>query len=49
MEARYERRLLKLQHDRQAVKLLVVAELGYRPLSPTRAEQAPLSDRAKAA
>ena len=41
--------LLKLQRDRQAVKLLVVAKLGFGPLSPTRAEQAPLSDRAKAA
>ena len=49
MEARNERGLLMLQRDRQAVKLLVVAELGYGPLSPTRAEQAPLSDRAKSA
>ncbi len=35
MEARDERRLLKLQRDLQAVKLLIVDELGYVPLSPT--------------
>ena len=49
MEERSERRLLKLQRDRQAEKLLVVAELGYVPLTPIGAEQALLSDRAKAA
>ena len=49
MEERSERRLLKLQRDRQAMKLLVVAELGFGPLSPTQAEQAPLSGLAKAA
>ncbi len=38
MEARDERRLLKLQRDLQAVKLLVIDELGYVPLSPTGAE-----------
>ena len=38
MEARDERRLLKLQRDLQAVRLLVVDELGYVPLSPTGAE-----------
>jgi len=38
MEARDERRLLKLQRDLQAAKLLVVDELGYVPLSPTGAE-----------
>ena len=38
MEARDERRLLKLQRELQAVKLLVVDELGYVPLSPTGAE-----------
>ena len=38
MEARDERRLLKLQRDLQAVKLLIVDELGYVPLSPTSAE-----------
>lgn len=38
MEARDEKRLLKLQRDLQAVKLLVVDELGYVPLSPTGAE-----------
>jgi DNA replication protein DnaC len=35
MEARDERRLLKLQRDLQAVKLLIVDEPGYVPLSPT--------------
>ena len=35
MEARDERRLLKLQRDLQAVKLLIVDELGYVPLSAT--------------
>jgi len=38
MEARDERRLLKLQRDLQAAKLLIVDELGYVPLSPTGAE-----------
>ena len=38
MEARDERPLLKLQRDLQAVKLLIVDELGYVPLSPTGAE-----------
>jgi len=38
MEARDERRLLKLQRDLQSVKLLIVDELGYVPLSPTGAE-----------
>jgi len=38
MEARDERRLLKLQRDLQAVKLLIVDELGYVPLSPSGAE-----------
>ena len=35
---RDERRLLKLQRDLAAVKLLIVDELGYVPLSPTGAE-----------
>ena len=38
MEARDERRLLKLQRDLQAVNLLIVDELGYVPLSLTGAE-----------
>ena len=38
MEARDERRLLKLQRDFAAVKLLIIDELGYVPLSPTGAE-----------
>lgn len=38
MEARDERRLLKLQRDLAAVKLLIIDELGYVPLSPTGAE-----------
>ena len=38
MEARDEKRLLKLQRELQAVKLLIVDELGYVPLSPTGAE-----------
>ena len=38
MEARDDRRLLKLQRDLQAVKLLIVDELGYVPLSATGAE-----------
>jgi DNA replication protein DnaC len=38
MEVRDERRLLKQQRELQAVKLLIVDELGYVPLSPTGAE-----------
>ena len=38
MEARDDRRLLKLQRELQTVKLLIVDELGYVPLSPTGAE-----------
>jgi len=38
MEARDERRLLKLQRDLQQMKLLIIDELGYVPLSPTGAE-----------
>ena len=38
MEARDERRLLKLQRDLAAVKLLIIDELGYVPLSSTGAE-----------
>jgi DNA replication protein DnaC len=38
MEACDEKRLLKLQRELQAVKLLIVDELGYVPLSPTGAE-----------
>lgn len=38
MEARDERRLLKLQRDLASVKLLIVDELGYVPLSPTGSE-----------
>ncbi len=38
MEARDERRLLKLQRELRAVKLLIIDELGYVPLSPTGAE-----------
>ena len=38
MEARDERRLLKTQRELQAVKLLIIDELGYVPLSPTGAE-----------
>ena len=37
-EARDERRLLKLQSQLQAVKLLIIDELGYVPLSRTGAE-----------
>ena len=36
-EARDERRLLRLQRELGAVKLLIVDELGYVPLSPTGA------------
>ena len=38
MEARDERRLLKLQAQLASVKLLIVDELGYVPLSQTGAE-----------
>jgi DNA replication protein DnaC len=38
MEARDERRLLRLQAQLAAVKLLVIDELGYGPLSQTGAE-----------
>src|ERR1700731_4770779 len=38
MEARDERRLLKLQAQLAAVKLLIVDELGYVPLSQTGAK-----------
>ncbi len=38
MEARDEKRLLKLQAQLAAVKLLIVDELGYVPLSQTGAE-----------
>ncbi|MGB8365646.1 MAG: IS21-like element helper ATPase IstB [Rhizomicrobium sp.] len=38
MEASDERRLLKLQRDLAAVKLLIIDELGYVPLSTTGAE-----------
>src|ERR1700719_1586019 len=37
-EARDEKRLLLLQHQLAGYKLLIVAELGYVPLSPTGAE-----------
>ena len=38
LEARDERRLLKLQRDLASVRLLIIDELGYVPLSPTGAE-----------
>ena len=38
MEARDEKRILRLQRELQTVKLLIVDELGYVPLSPTGAE-----------
>ena len=38
MEARDERRLLKLQRDLAAVKLLIIDKLGYVPLSTTGTE-----------
>ena len=38
LEARDEKRLLKLQAQLAACKLLIVDELGYVPLSPTGAE-----------
>lgn len=37
MEARDEKRLLKMKRDLAAVKLLIVDELGYVPLLPTGA------------
>jgi DNA replication protein DnaC len=39
MEARDERRLLKLQRDLAGAKLLIIDELGYVPLSTTGAER----------
>jgi IstB-like ATP binding protein len=41
MEARDEKRLLKLQAQMQTVKLLIIDELGYVPLSQVGA---PLAD-----
>ena len=38
LEARDERRLLKLQRDLQTMRLLIIDELGYVPLSSTGAE-----------
>ena len=38
MEARDERRLLRLQAQLQSVRLLIVDELGYVPLSQVGAE-----------
>jgi DNA replication protein DnaC len=38
LEARDERRLIRLQRELQAAKLLIVDELGYVPLSPSGAE-----------
>ncbi|MDN3564972.1 ATP-binding protein [Paeniroseomonas aquatica] len=38
MEARDEKRLLRLQRELQAAPLLIVNELAYVPLSPTGAE-----------
>jgi DNA replication protein DnaC len=38
MEARDERRLLKLQRDLAAVKLLIIDELSYVPFSTAGAE-----------
>ena len=38
MEARDEKRLLKLQAQLAVVKLLIINELGYVPLSQTGAE-----------
>ena len=38
MEARDEKRLLRLQRELAAARLLIVDELGYVPLSPTGAE-----------
>ena len=39
LEARDERRRLKLQRELGAVKRLIIDELGYVPLSPTGAER----------
>ncbi|HET6522595.1 MAG TPA: IS21-like element helper ATPase IstB [Geminicoccaceae bacterium] len=38
LEARDERRLLRLQRQLEAYRLLIIDELGYVPLSPTGAE-----------
>ena len=38
LEARDEKRLLRLQRQLAAYKLLIIDELGYVPLSPTGAE-----------
>ena len=38
IEARDEKRLLRLQRQLAKVKLLIIDELGYVPLSPTGAE-----------
>ena len=38
MQARDEKRLIRLQRDLQAVKLLIIDELGYMLLSPSGAE-----------
>jgi DNA replication protein DnaC len=38
MEARDEKRLLRLQRELQAARLLIIDELGYVPLSPNGAE-----------
>ena len=38
IEARDERRLLRLQKQLAAYRLLIIDELGYVPLSPTGAE-----------
>ena len=38
LEARDERRLLRLQKQLTAYRLLIIDELGYVPLSPTGAE-----------
>ena len=38
MEARDDKRLLRLQRELQAPRLLIIDELGYVPLSPTGAE-----------
>lgn len=38
LEARDEKRLLKMQRELAAVKLLIIDELGYVPLSPIGAE-----------
>ncbi|MGK7865601.1 IS21-like element helper ATPase IstB [Falsiroseomonas sp. E2-1-a4] len=38
MEARDEKRLLRMQRELQAARLLIIDELGYVPLSPTGAE-----------